>query len=149
MIWAPVAWVYINEQLVMVHNNCVVHCILFFCPLNHMWCVSFLPWLANLDQSAVNEPITTGKLPQMCTQGHPLFNYGPLDLITKCIDDAWCNDQCIITQCRFRPIPHEHVIFSDAIMLCVEDEIKETLFEWMVCLIQLVFHLVSCKIKKK
>jgi hypothetical protein len=41
------------------------------------------------------------------------------------------------------------VILSDVVMFHVENEIKEALFRWMVCLIQLVPHMVLCKTKKK
>jgi hypothetical protein len=36
VIKAWVAHVYVNEQLVMVQNDRVVHCIYFFYPLNHV-----------------------------------------------------------------------------------------------------------------
>jgi hypothetical protein len=70
MIGAWVALVYIDEQPMMVHNDHVIHYIYFFLPIKPCAMCLILPWLVDLDQSAINEPNTIDKFLQMCTQGH-------------------------------------------------------------------------------
>jgi hypothetical protein len=43
----------------------------------------------DLDQCAIKDPNIPWQLPQMCRQGNLLLICGPLDLIHKCMVDAW------------------------------------------------------------
>jgi hypothetical protein len=67
MIGAQVAWVYIDEQPVMVYNDHVVHCIYLFLAIKPCGTCPILPWLIDFDQSAFYEPNTPKKISQMYT----------------------------------------------------------------------------------
>jgi len=54
-----VAWVYIDEQPMMVHNDRVVHRIYICPPIQPCAMCLILPWLVDFNQSVVNELNTT------------------------------------------------------------------------------------------
>jgi hypothetical protein len=58
VIKARIINVYVDEQPMMVQNDNVVHCILFFLPIKLCAICFILPRLANFNQSAINKPNT-------------------------------------------------------------------------------------------
>ncbi len=148
MIWVQVAWVYIDEQLVMVHNDRVVHCILFFGSLNHTWCASFCHGLQiSIKVSSMN-PIQPGNshkcVPKdtlSSTVGHWISLPSAL-LMHDAMNNASSHNG---------DLDQFHMNVWYLVMLScfvLRIKLRRHCFRWMVCLIQLVLHLVLCKTKK-
>jgi hypothetical protein len=73
----------------------------------------------NIDESPINEPDTTLELVHIMGKNLSFLLARPLNLVTNRLTNVGGNENCIITYCKFAPIPHEGIIHNYIVMFHV------------------------------
>jgi hypothetical protein len=85
----------------MIIKNVHVHCIDIFPTIEVILVHFIIPWFLDFEQIIIDETNATWQLLQLCPQGNSFLGCWPLDVMYKCIINAWCNEQCIVTHSIF------------------------------------------------
>jgi len=100
----------------MINNHGVVDWVNLLSPIEPNLVGPIIPRFVNLDEHAINECNATLEFLQICAQHNLLLCCGPLNLISNCIINAWCNEDGIITNCTLWWIPYKCIIHGNIIM---------------------------------
>ncbi len=119
MEWASIFWIQIDEWSMKVNNHRVVHAIYFFLPIELRSMSNIVLRFPNINESPINEPDTTLELGHIIGKSFSFLLARPWNLVTNRLTNVGSNENCIITYCKFAPIPHGGIIHDYIVMFHV------------------------------